>query len=60
MALFDVGSYVIITSTSTKISGSTSLDVSSTLTTMFNNQAIYYEDKGRIQLGMETMIISYV
>ena len=37
MAVFDVGSHVV-TQAASSISGSTSLDVQATLTTMFNNQ----------------------
>jgi len=57
MAVFDVGSHVV-TQAAGSISGSTSLDVQSTLVTMFNDQL---EDMGigeLIGLGMETMIVS--
>ena len=57
MAVFDVGSHVV-TQAAGSISGSTSLDVQSTLVKMFNDQL---EDMGigeLIGLGMETMIVS--
>ena len=57
MALFDVGSHVVMQAQA-QITGSTSLDVTSTLTTMFNNQIANMGIGELIQLGMETMIIS--
>ena len=57
MAVFDVGSHVV-TQAAASISGSTSLDVQTTLTTMFNNQIDTMEIGELIGLGMETMIIS--
>mgnify|MGYP003292813567 CR=1 FL=1 len=57
MAVFDVGSHVV-TEAAAQISGSTSLDVEATLTTMFNNQIGNMGIGELIGLGMETMIIS--
>ena len=57
MAVFDVGSHVV-TEVAAQISGSTSLDVEATLTTMFNNQIGNMGIGELIGLGMETMIIS--
>ena len=57
MAVFDVGSHVV-TSAGAVITGSTSLDVQATLTTMFNNQIDTMGIGELIGLGMETMIIS--
>ena len=57
MAVFDVGSHVA-TQAAARISGSTSLDVEATLTTMFHNQIGTMEIGELIGLGMETMIIS--
>ena len=57
MAVFDVGSHVV-TEAAAQISGSTSLDVEATLTTMFNNQIGSMGIGELIGLGMETMIIS--
>ena len=57
MAIFDVGSH-IVTQAAAQINGSTSIDVASTLTTMFNNQMATMGIGELIQLGMETMIIS--
>lgn len=57
MAVFDVGSH-IVTQAGGVISGSTELDVQSTLLTMFNNQLSTMEIGELIGLGMETMIIS--
>lgn len=57
MAVFDVGSHVV-TSAGAVITGSTSLDVQATLTTMFNNQLDTMGIGELIGLGMETMIIS--
>ena len=57
MAVFDVGSHVV-TEAAAEISGSTSLDVEATLTTMFNNQIGNMGIGELIGLGMETMIIS--
>jgi len=57
MAVFDVGSHVV-TQAASSISGSTSLDVQATLTTMFNNQIDTMGIGELIGLGMETMVIS--
>ena len=57
MAVFDVGSHVV-TQAAVSISGSTSLDVQATLTTMFNNQIDTMGIGELIGLGMETMVIS--
>ena len=57
MAVFDVGSHVV-TEAAAQISGSTSLDVEATLTTMFNNQIGNMGIGELIGLGMETMIIN--
>ncbi len=57
MAVFDVGSHVV-TSAGAVITGSTSLDVQATLTTMFNSQIDTMGIGELIGLGMETMIIS--
>lgn len=57
MAVFDVGSHVVTKAAAT-ITGSTSLDVQSTLITMFNSQVKDMEIGELIGLGMETMVIS--
>ena len=57
MAVFDVGSHVV-TQAASSISGSTSLDVQATLTTMFNNQIDTMGIGELIGLGLETMVIS--
>lgn len=57
MAVFDVGNHVVLQSASA-ISGSTSLDVQATLTTMFNSQIDSMGIGELIGLGVETMIIS--
>ena len=57
MPVFDVGSHVV-TQAASSISGSTSLDVQATLTTMFNNQIDTMGIGELIGLGMETMVIS--
>ena len=57
MAVFDVGSHVV-TQAAGAISGSTSLDVQSTLITMFNSQLENMGIGELIGLGMETMIVS--
>ncbi|MGN0158976.1 MAG: VirB6/TrbL-like conjugal transfer protein, CD1112 family [Brotaphodocola sp.] len=57
MAVFDVGSHVVTQAAGT-ISGSTSLDVQSTLTAMFNRQLDTTGIGELIGLGIETMIIS--
>lgn len=57
MAIFDVGNH-IVTSASGVITGSTSLDVSSTLQTMFNDQLFTMGIGELIGLGIETMIVS--
>ena len=57
MAVFDVGSHVV-TQAAASISGSTSLDVEATLTSMFNSQIDSVGIGELIGLGMETMIIS--
>ena len=57
MAVFDVGSHVVAQAASS-ISGSTSLDVQATLTTMFNSQIDTMGIGELIGLGLETMVIS--
>lgn len=57
MAVFDVGSHVV-TQAASSISGSTSLDVEATLTSMFNNQIDTMGIGELIGLGLETMVIS--
>ena len=57
MAVFDVGSHVV-TQAAGAITGSTSLDVQTTLINMFNNQIDTMGIGELIGLGMETMIIS--
>ena len=57
MAVFDVGSHVV-TQAAGAISGSTSLDVQSTLVNMFNSQLENMGIGELIGLGMETMIVS--
>ena len=57
MAVFDVGNHVVMQAAGV-ISGSTSLDVQSTLITMFNNQLDTMGIGELIGLGMETMIVS--
>ena len=57
MAIFDVGNH-IVTNAAVSISGSTSLDVEATLTTMFNNQLSTMGIGELIGLGIETMIVS--
>ena len=57
MAVFDVGSHVV-TQAASSISGSTSLDVEATLTSMFNSQIDTMSIGELIGLGLETMVIS--
>jgi hypothetical protein len=57
MAIFDVGNHLVTRSASV-ITGSTSLDVSSTLQAMFNSQVGTMEMGELIGLGMETAIVS--
>ena len=57
MAVFDVGSHVVAQAASS-ISGSTSLDVEATLTSMFNSQISTMGIGELIGLGLETMVIS--
>lgn len=57
MAVFDVGNHVVMQAAGV-ISGSTSLDVQSTLITMFNSQLENMGIGELIGLGMETMIVS--
>lgn len=57
MAVFDVGNHIVMQAAGV-ISGSTSLDVQSTLITMFNNQLDTMGIGELIGLGMETMIVS--
>ena len=57
MAVFDVGSHVV-TQAASSISGSTSLDVEATLTSMFNSQIDTMGIGELIGLGLETMVIS--
>ena len=54
---FDVGSHVV-TQAASSISGSTSLDVEATLTSMFNSQIDTMGIGELIGLGLETMVIS--
>lgn len=54
MAVFDVGSH-IVNSAAAAISGETSIDVSSTLQTMFNEQFSEMSIGELLGLGMETM-----
>ena len=57
MAIFDVGNH-IVTSAAGVITGDTSLDVTNTLTTMFNNQLTSMGIGELMGLGIETMIVS--
>ena len=57
VAVFDVGSH-IVTAAGAAITGSTSLDVTSTLQSMFNSELSSMSIGELIGLGMETMIIS--
>ena len=57
MAVFDVGNHVVMKA-ATHIHGSTSLDVSSTLVSMFNNQIDNMGIGELIGLGIESMIVS--
>ena len=57
MAVFDVGNHVV-TKAAASISGSTSLDVEATLTSMFNSQIDSMGIGELIGLGLETMVIS--
>ena len=57
MAIFDVGNH-IVTNAAGVISGSTSIDVTATLTNMFNNQLSTMGIGELIGLGIETMIVS--
>ncbi len=57
LAVFDVGTH-IVTEAGALITGSTSLDVTTTLQTMFNNQLSTMSIGELIGLGMETMIVS--
>ena len=57
MAIFDVGNH-IVTNAAGVISGSTSLDVTATLTSMFNSQISTMGIGELIGLGIETMIVS--
>ncbi len=57
MAIFDVGNH-IVTRAAGVISGSTAIDVTSTLQTMFNNQISTIGIGELIGLGIETMIVS--
>ena len=57
MAIFDVGNH-IVTKAAGVISGSASIDVTTTLTTMFNNQLSTMGIGELIGLGIETMIVS--
>lgn len=57
MAVFDVGSH-IVNSAAVAISGETSIDVSSTLQTMLNEQFSEMSIGELLGLGMETMIVS--
>ena len=57
MAVFDVGSHMV-TQAAASISGSTSLDVQSTLNSMFNSQVDNMEMGELFCLGLETAVIS--
>ena len=57
MAVFDVGSH-LVSSAGGLITGSTSLDVSAALQTMFDDQIDAMEIGELLQLGLETMVIS--
>lgn len=57
LAVFDVGSH-IVTEAGAVITGSTSLDVTSTLQSMFNSQLSTMSIGELVGLGMETMIVS--
>ena len=57
MAVFDVGNHVVMQAAGV-ISGSTSLDVQTTLVNMFNSQLENMGIGELIGLGMETMIVS--
>ena len=57
MAVFDVGSH-IVNSAAAAISGETSIDVTDTLQTMFNDQFSEMSIGELLGLGMETMIVS--
>ena len=56
MAIFDVGNH-IVTNAAGVISGSTSIDVTATLTSMFNSQLSTMDIGELVQLGIETMIV---
>ncbi len=58
MAIFDVGNH-IVTSAAGIISGSTSIDVSTTLQTMFESQLATMSLGGLFRLGLESMIVSF-
>ncbi len=58
MAVFDVGGYMV-NAASGSITGSTSINVGSTIQTMFENQLSTMEIGELIGLGMETMICSF-
>jgi len=57
MVIFDVGNH-IVTSAASVISGSTSMDVSATLVTMFSNQLATMGIGELFGLGIETMLVS--
>lgn len=57
VAVFDVGTH-IVTEAGATITGSTSLDVGTTIQSMFNLQLSTMEIGDLIGLGMETMIVS--
>ena len=58
MAVFDVGSHIVNSASISNHRGSTSIDVSSTLQTMFNEQFSEMSIGELLGLGMETMIVS--
>ena len=58
LGIFDVGSH-LVTSAGGVIGGSTSINVESTLKTMFNNSLSTMEIGELIGLGLETMIVSF-
>ena len=58
MAIFDIGNH-IVTSAGNMITGSTSIDVESTLRLMLEEQFVTMEIGELMALGMETMLLSF-
>ena len=58
MAIFDIGNH-IVTSAGNMITGSTSIDIDSTLRLMVEEQFVTMEIGELIALGMETMLLSF-